>query len=250
MTIFEDFTIAISQPSRYNELLKRKKSAYVLFIFILVFLTSLANVVYPSVTAIRTAKEYYEYKIPDFKIEDGELYTQKEFILDEKPFLIKLSDKKDFSEKDTKGYKIALLCGKSTITVKSNSTVISSEYKEAGKDFKFAKKDIYDYKDAILGAVAVTDILLFGFSFAVFLFGAFLIRLLTKSLLKMLKLELSKEEHFRLCVYSRTLPSLLSAVLVLLNFGSLYIASLMVSVVYIYRVLINMKENQKTDIEE
>ncbi len=250
MTIFEDFTIAISQPSRYGELLKRKKILYTAFVFILVLLTSLANVVYPSVNMLRTAREYYDFKVPDFKIEDGTLFAKDDFSFDFSPFLLKMDDTKEFTSKDASGYQTAILLGKEKILLKSSTGVVSFEYKEAGNDFKFTKNDVYNYKDMIIISVVITDIILFLFSFAIFFLGAFFVQMLTRSFLKMLKLKISREEHFKLCVYSRAMPSLLSAVLVLLGFGFLYIASLMVSVVYIYRVFINMKENQQLHTEE
>lgn len=250
MTIFEDFTIAISQPSRYGEFLKRNNFAYRFFVFILVSLISLAYIVYPTVTAVRTAKEWYEYKIPDFKIEDGTLYVKKDFTFDEKPVLIKLSNEKEFKENETNDYQFALLCDENKFILKTNGNVISGEYKEAGKDFKLLKNDIYESKNILVISVVITDIILFGIAFGIFFLGAFFVQLLTKSFLKMLKLELSKKEHFRLCVYSMTTPCLLSAVLVLLNFGSLSALGLIISMIYIYRALINMKENQKTNVDE
>ena len=250
-SIFEDFTIAIAQPSRYGEFLKRKKSMYALFIVILVILTSLANVVYPSVTMARMANEYFSYHIPYFKIENGKFFVEKEYKFEQKPLLIKLSNSEEFDENSAEEYQVALLCDEDKLILKNNAGAVPFYFKDAGYDFKFEKNDVNKYKNIFINIIVVSDIIMFIFSFAIFFLGAFFVQILTKSFLRTLKLQLSREEHFKLCVYSRAMPSLLCAVLTLFNFGSLYIISIMISVIYIYNVFVSMKRNEiKKDTEE
>lgn len=249
-SIFEDFTIAIAQPSRYGELLKRKKAIYVTFVVMLVLLTSLANIVYPSVTTVRMIREHYEYNIPDFKIENGKFFVEEEYTFDENPMLIKLSNNKEFESKSAEGYQMALLCDENKMILKSNTNVISFYFKEAGYDFKFSKNDIYKYKNIFLSIIIISDVIMFAFSFAIFFLGAFFVQILTKSFLRNLKLQISRKDYFKLCVYSRTLPSLLCAILTLLNLGSFYILNIMLSVIYMYNVFLNIKRNENQSATE
>lgn len=249
-SVFEDFTVAMIQPSKYGELLKKRKRDIVLFVVILVVVTSLATVVYPLFTMGKLVKEFYTYDVPYFKVENGEMTVEDEFEMKNEMFFIGLSDKKEYTADDVKNYNVAILADKDSFVIKNYNQVNSLKYSDFGNQLTFDKDYIYIFKNFFLFVVIFTGIILLAFNFAGFFIGAGLLKWITSGFLRAYNVEITSKEHYVLCIYSRTVPVILSALFSLMNFALPYIFSMLISIFYLRAAFGNMRENKNSISDE
>ncbi len=241
--IFEDFSIAMIQPSGYKNFLKKKKGAVALFVVILVTVSALANVLYPVITMGRMMRDFYAYDIPYFKVENGEFFVEEEFEIAEKPIIIGLSNKKTYKKDNAEGFDVAVLVDKENFIIKNNSGVYSYRINDLGNDVSFDKNSVYIFKKVFVLILVFTGVFMYALSYLAFFIGVWLVRWLSSSFVRMTGLDLKKSEHFRLSIYSRTVPVLIGALLNMWGIGLPYIFSLLISEIYLYLAFINMKKS-------
>ncbi len=241
--IFEDFTISMIQPSRYGEFLKKKKSTVALFVIILVTVAGLANVLFPLVTMGRMMNDFYTYDIPYFKVENGEFFVEEEFELKEAPIFFGLTNDKSYSKSDAEGYDMVILADKEQFIVKNNSGTYAYRMADLGENVTFDKNSVYMFEGLFKAILVFSGVFAFALSFLGFFIGVWLVRWLSRPFVRVMELDITPSEHFRLAIYSRTVPVLIGALLSLWSFGLPYIFSLIISEAYLYFVFINMKKN-------
>ncbi len=243
--IFGDFSISMIQPSGYKNFLKRKKSAVALFVIILVTVSALANVVFPIFEISRMTTDFYNHDVPYFKVENGEFFVEDDIEIIDKPFFIGLSNEKSYKKDDTNGFDIAILVDKENFIMKNNSGVYSYRIKDLGNDITFDKNSVYMFKNIFVWILVFFGIFMYAISYLGFFIGVWLVKWLSSSFSRTLKLNLTSSELFRLAIYSRTVPVLLGALLNMWRIGFPYILSLIVSEIYLYIAFISMKKNSE-----
>lgn len=253
MNIFKEMIMSVSNFEAYNSFLKNKKIkvfGYGILISSIYFLLTLLIPAMLTNIKIGGLENFIQEKVPYFEYSDNELYLDKklEYKTDSQCLIIDTSgisyDKRDF-----KGYSSLLIIDYEKIIAvnnQTNETIYFSQMPEIGD---FSKDDLIEIVPVFYFYIIIVIIALYFLGIIGFFLGAFVMSLIGCIINMSAKANITYGQLFKISVYSRTLPVLLSAVI---SFFSLKVPftgliSFVLSSIYIYFALTKIN-NKNIDI--
>lgn len=250
MKLINDFAIALVNPKRYRELLNNSVWRVILYIIILTLIS--------SVTLISATRElygilgeYYEKNIPDFTFENNTLKSDDTFDFDLAGMKIVLDTTKQLTKEDFSKSFNGMLFDSDSLLIKQGPKVIEAKYSELteGEDIKFTKSSLYAYKDIAKLIINMTALFYILLSIPMLLIGALFTAIITFmfmgfSPVNSMKLKFSK--IYKLALYSRGLPIILSTVLSMFIGRIPSLISVIISVIILNRAMIYMSSSENT----
>lgn len=249
MNFFKQFSIAIYQFDKYNELINLKAIKVFLYEAILFIMTILISII-PFVALFigyggteGLIKEF----VPDFKIEDGKLEAQA-VVYNEGGTLIIVDAENERSEFDLQDTISGVIFDKEKIIVNTGMEVKSYSYNDflnqLGVD-KFEKNDILNYISEINVGIVVFVAIIIAAAAVSELFGIMLLSLFAVIFNKILKNSLNYPQLLKMSIYARTLSIVLSFALGLLGIGLDFIFIVALNFAYLFFAI---KKNQSDNV--
>lgn len=137
ITMIDRFMIAMFSPKEYGKLLKEKTSKLVSFLFLLIFLFTLAHYVIPGAAMLAGMggiRGIVTREIPDFSFENGEFTVDKRIEKDDEIsgiYVLVDTDVERFTEEDVPGNVMeAVLVSKTNLLVFNEYSVYSGKSQE------------------------------------------------------------------------------------------------------------------------
>ena len=217
MKFINDFSIALVNPKRYKELVNNSVWRVILYVLILVLISSVT-----LITATRELYgilgEYYEKNIPEFTFENNTLKSEDTFDFDLAGMKILLDTSRQLTEEDFSESFNGMLFDSDSMLVKQGSRVLEAKYSELteGKDIRFTKSSLYAYKDIAKLVINLTAAFYIVLSIPMLLLGALFTAALAMAFSGFMPSNSSRLKFgkvYKLAIYSRGLPILLSMVL-------------------------------------
>lgn len=243
MKLLNDFAIALVKPSRYGELLKNSVGRTALFIVILTILSSV-SLVTGSMMLYRVLGQYYTANVPDFEFKNQTLKCDDTFDLELAGIKIMMDTSRQLTETDLEKAIQGALFDSDSMIIKTGGRVMEAPYSEVvPADVSFTKSSLYAYKNVVKIAVAISVIVAVMFSAAGFLLGALITAALAFLLVSRMSVNnrnLTFGNVYKLAVYSRGLPVILSLILSMFIGGIPFIISIILSLIILNTALFKL----------
>lgn len=234
MKFLNDFAIALVHPSRYGELVKNSAGRAAAFVAVLILLSSL-TIITGSVTGYNILGRYYNENVPEFEFRDQKLTADDTFDLEFAGVKIVIDTTRQVDKSELDGAVQGVLFDGDSMAVKTGGRVVESSYSEmSGADTHFTKASLYAYKGVVKAVMAAVVVLSIIFSAGAFLLGALVVAALASLLSSRLPQRnagLTFGQVYKLAVYSRGLPVILSLVLSMVIGGIPFLISAAISVI-------------------
>lgn len=244
MKLINDFAIALVQPKKYKELLSNSTGRVAIYVIILLVISSISLVI-SSIKLYGILGTYYADNIPDFKFENDTLEVSQKFDLELAGMKIMLDTDNQLSSDEFSSNVDGFLCDKDSMIVKSRSEIVEIKYSDLtqGQDVKFDKVSLYQYKDVAKLVLAISAVFAIILSAGFFMLGALvvagLVCLITSALPKQ-RAGLQFSSIYKLALYSRALPVILSVILSRFIGGVPLIISMMISVLILNSAILRI----------
>ena len=244
MKLINDFAIALVQPKKYKELLSNSTGRVAIYVIILLIISSISLVV-SSVKLYGILGIYYADNIPDFKFENDTLEVSQRFDLELAGMKIMLDTDNQLSSEEFSSNVDGFLCDKDSMILKSNSEIIEIKYSDIthGREVKFDKASLYQYKDITKLIIAISVVFAIIFSAGFFMLGALVVAglayLITSAVPKRIA-GLQFGAVYKLALYSRALPVILGVILSRFIGGVPLIISIMISVLILNSAILRI----------
>ena len=243
MKLLNDFAIALVKPSRYRELLPNSVGRTALFVTVLILISSV-TLITGSIMLYRILGQYYAENVPEFEFKDQTLMCEDTFDLEFAGVKLMMDTSRQLTEEELENAVQGALFDSDSMIIKTGGRVVEAEYSEmTGADTAFTKDSLYTYKDIVKISITVAVIVSIIFSAAGFLLGA----LITAALASFLTFRLPRKnaglsfgQLYKLAVYSRGLPVILSLVLSMFIGGIPFIISIALSLIILNTALFKM----------
>ena len=248
MKLINDFAIALVNPKRYKELLDNSVWRVILYVLILVLIS--------SVTLISATRElygilgeYYEKNIPDFSFENNTLTSNDTFNFDLAGMQIVLDTTKQLTKEDfSKSFNGMLFDGDSLL-IKQGPKIIKAKYSELteGKDIRFTKASLYVYKDIAKLVINMTALFYILLSIPMLLIGALFTAIIANVFTGFSpsnSMHLKFSRIYKLALYSRGLPIIVSTILSMFIGKIPALMSILLSVLILNRAILYMSSSE------
>lgn len=243
MKLLNDFAIALVKPSRYRELLHNSTGRVALFVAVLMLLSSV-TLVTGSIMLYGILGQYYTENVPEFEFKNQTLTSEETFDLEFAGVKLMIDTSRQLTEADIEDASQGVLFDSDGMIVKTGGRVIEAQYSEvAAADTVLTKDSLYAYSGMVKAAIAISVIISIIFSAAGFMLGA----LITAALASFVTMRLpgrnaglSFGQLYKLAVYSRGLPVILSIVLSMFIGGIPFIISIAISLIILNTALFKM----------
>lgn len=243
MNILQQIIKSFYSFDEYPMLIKTKgfKVFFYIIILSLISISPIAGDIaklYHQIGGINGATEKY---VPDFEIKDNILITESKinYKSDNKAIAIVLDTQKQYNPKDYKDYLTHIFIGKEKFYVSKNSDTDEFDYTLFNGLTKEKLESKSFYIKQILGMSCIM-------MYFMYFWAQFFILLLYTALANIINIfvgaQIKFSESFKLVVYSRTMPLILSTVLLLVNISMPPLVYTGVISAYIYFGLKNIKE--------
>lgn len=215
--IFQQFCLSFVPP-QYNRLAKVKTGSMIGFVTLLSFISSV--IIFAFLLILFKSLNLREYidQMPNFEIREGRLTVEEDFIYDEAPIYLYITDDVNaFSYEDTakladEGYWGIYLIGRDSLSIMQYTiTQINPQYSQI--DFSDIESGIVIDKDWIVDASILLMRVSFVMGFFIFFVGsvfwyflcAAVYLLFAMLIASVMKKQLSTGTLFRVAVYSKVL---------------------------------------------
>ena len=147
MKILNDFAIALVHPKRYRELLNNSVGRVILYVIIIMLISSV-SLISATKTLTRILAEYYESNIPEFTFKNQMLKADDNFDLELAGTKIVIDTSRQFSEDDFGDAYGGVIFDSDSMLVKQGSVVDDILYSKLtyGEDITLTKESMYEYK--------------------------------------------------------------------------------------------------------
>lgn len=235
--IFKDIFNAVKAPGKYGEFLKRKGWMVFLYGVLLITIYFLIVNVIPVARfqfAYGGFRQVAEKAIPEFRLEDGRLYLEKTWYLNEshgredgswringEGIYLNIDTSREWVEGDMDeiqdilrddSYSTVLIADSSNMAVKSEGRVQFINFSDL-EGLNFSKEDIYRFIPMLDLFVILVLIVWYVFDIVIFFLGALIISLIALIIRAALKSQVTFGRLFALCIYARTLPLIIKMIL-------------------------------------
>ncbi|WP_160670331.1 DUF1189 domain-containing protein [Clostridium sp. C8-1-8] len=248
MNIFKGFIKSFYDFKSYAVFKKQsggKSFLYSLLLAIVFSIVAFGPITYKVNSTMKDLASEYTEKVPDFKIEGGELKIpdnkSAEIVMDKSTFVLdNTSDVNVLADK----YKNAVIFGRDSLVVRTDGTTALNQ-KYSMMNLKVGKADIGKFLDMHATLAA----LLFGFSAITFMIGFYIRALLVALLGTIFKGETTFGQRYKLSLYATTPSVVLSAIFAVagLNFRGTTILPFVIGLVYLY---LGIQGINKAELEE
>lgn len=261
--VFKDMFYAVKSPADYKSFLEKKGWKVFLYGVLLITVYFLLVNVFP-VARFQVMhggfRSIIEYMVPEFEIKDGKLSVPQKIRIDRQDAYVLVDVDTDYEwiEDDwaeveqvmkESAYRTMLFADCRTIAVKSSGQVEKINVRDL-KGMDISKESIYKFIP--MANLIVVLIMAIGYivDIALFFFGVLIISLLgmiAKAVMKADFPGLTFGRIFLLCVYARTTPIAIKAVLNMFHVGVpfFWMMSAAISLVYLSLALKSMKEAEE-----
>ncbi len=212
MDFLNDLLTGFIRPKKYKELLEKGTSRVVVYALILILISSV--IAFLSLSKLSDAtQKYYREVVPEFSFANNELNMSEPFKLELFGMIIAADSEKEFGSADFGDNIQGFLFDKNSMLLRSAAGTREFEYRELADDeyITFSKQDIYllspTFKIIFYIFLAFTIV----YNAAGFFLGALIVALFALIPNRVSKLSFGK--LYKLAVYSRGLPVILSLVL-------------------------------------
>lgn len=217
MKILNDFAIALVHPKRYRELLNNSVGRVILYVIIIMLISSV-SLISATKTLTRILAEYYESNIPEFTFENQILKADDNFDLELAGTKIVIDTSRQFSKDDFGDAYGGVIFDGDSMLVKQGSVVEDILYSKLtdGEDITLTKESMYEYKGIAKNFIRITAVIMWLFSIPVFLLGALIIAAIGQLALSFMGdngMRIPFGKVYKLALYSRSLPIVLTVIL-------------------------------------
>lgn len=217
MKILNDFAIALVHPKRYRELLNNSVGRVILYVIIIMLISSV-SLISATKTLTRILAEYYESNIPEFTFENQILKADDNFDLELAGTKIVIDTSRQFSKDDFGDAYGGVIFDGDSMLVKQGSVVEDILYSKLtdGEDITLTKESMYEYKGIAKNFIRITAVIMWLFSIPVFLLGALIIAAIGQLALSFIGdngMRIPFGKVYKLALYSRSLPIVLTVIL-------------------------------------
>lgn len=249
MKILNDLAIALVQPKKYGELLPNKAPRVALYVLI-ILLISFASIAVSAVRLYKILGEYYSEHVPDFTFENQTLTSSDTFDFELAGMKIMMDTSRELTPDDFGDAKQGILADSDSILIRVRTGgTIESKYTEltSDKNFRFTKDSLYEYKNIMKVSIFISALMSLVIVAAGFMLSALIIAGLSSLLKRTLPqaASLSFGQLYKLALYSRGLPSVLSLILSAFIGGIPWIISIMLSVIILNTAITSICFSQK-----
>ncbi len=212
MDFLNDLLTGFIRPKKYKELLEKGTSRVAVYVLILILISSVIAFISLSKLSSATQK-YYKEVVPDFSFTNNELNMSESFRLELFGMIIAADSDKEFSSADFGDNIQGFLFDKNSMILRSTAGTKEFQYRELADDeyITFSKQDIYLLSPTLRILFYVFLIFTIAYNVAGFFLGALVVSLFALIPNRVSKLSFSK--LYKLSIYSRGLPIILSLVL-------------------------------------
>ena len=238
--IFQQFYLSFVPP-QYNRLTKVKTGSMIGFVTLLAFVSTVIIFAFFLVIFKAMNMSGWADQLPDFEIRDGQLYTEEDFELDEKPVYVYMTDDvSEFSYEDAyelglEGYWNIILVGRNRLSLMQNGQYQQADFSDFGSSMVIDKDWFVDVIVSFVKVFFVMGFVIFfvGRVFWYFLCAAVYLLFAMFIASVMMKKQLSTGTLFRVAVYSKVLMFVVATLLTAVSFMSL-------SVPFLFRVIVTV----------
>lgn len=222
--IFQQFALAFV-PTKYSRLTKVKTGSMIGFVTLLVLIATVLSFISIEIALASLNIDEWADVMPDFEITNGHLYLDEEFMYDERPSFVYMTEDVDmFSYEDAaelaaEGYQAIILVGRDGISVMQNGEYQQLDFGDVGSSLEISRDWIVETIVPVI-MVMMVFIYLLGFVFkclGYFLFAAVYL-LFAMLIASVMNKNLETGELFRVAVYSKVLMFVVSTLYDLLPF--------------------------------
>ncbi len=250
MKFLNDFAIALVHPSRYGELVKNTAGRVAVFAAVIVLLSSV-TLVTGAVTAYNILGRYFEENVPEFEFKNQTLTSDDTFDLDFAGVKIVLDTTRQVSGDELEDASQGALFDGDSMIVKTGGRVVEARYTElAAPETQFTKASLYAYSGMVKVGIALSVVLSIILSAGGLLLGALIIAWLSSLLTFRLPRKnagLTFGQVYKLAVYSRGLPLILSIVTSMIIGKIPFIISAVISIMILNTALFKISMNGRQD---
>lgn len=194
---------------------------------------------------------FLDETLPDFELEDGYLWIDESFELDDDEIYVCIDTDPEYyfydaeeMEEYLEDYPQALLMDSEKIILKDDGEVVGMYYSDLGVDF--SKDDLIGWVPAAYIITAIVMICIYIWDALMFFLGVVIVGLVGMIAASCMKCELTFGQLYMIGVYSRTLPLIIKAVLSFLpiTIPGFFIINFGISVVILICAMQKMKEDK------
>lgn len=256
MNIFKEMALSVYSYGSYKQFLQNKKGKVFGFGALLVAIYFTITILIPSLIAVVSPSgviHSFVDSIPDFELQDGELWVEDVIEYEESGTYIYIDTDPEYVfydadeiAPDLREYTTVLLMDSEKMIIKSNGEVQGFYFSELGGDFD--KQDLSGLIPYMYIFYVAAMIFVYVWMAALFFFGVVFVALMGMAVASAANYRLTYGQLYLLGIYSRTLSLIIKAVVnflpiripffwaIAINFG--------LSVLILYLAIRKMKEEQ------
>lgn len=256
MNIFKEMALSVYSYGSYKQFLQNKKGKVFGFGAMLVAIYFMITILIPSLIAVVSPSgviHSFVDSIPDFELQDGELWVEDVIEYEESGTYIYIDTDPEYVFYDAdeiapelREYTTAILMDSEKMIIKSNGEVQGFYFSELGGDFD--KQDLSGLIPYMYIFYVAAMIFVYVWMAALFFFGVVFVALMGMAVASAANYRLTYGQLYLLGIYSRTLSLIIKAVVnflpiripffwaIAINFG--------LSVLILYLAIRKMKEEQ------
>lgn len=256
MNIFKEMALSVYSYGSYKQFLQNKKGKVFGFGAMLVAIYFMITILIPSLIAVVSPSGVIHSlvdSIPDFELQDGELWVEDVIEYEESGTYIYIDTDPEYVfydadeiAPDLREYTTVLLMDSEKMIIKSNGEVQGFYFSELGGDFD--KQDLSGLIPYMYIFYVATMIFVYVWMMALFFFGVVFVALIGMAVASAANYRLTYGQLYLLGIYSRTLSLIIKAVVhflpiripffwaIAINFG--------LSALILYLAIRKMKEEQ------
>lgn len=216
--IFLQFALAFIPP-QYGRLTKVKTGSMIGFVTLLTLIATIISFVSIVIILGPIKDSDWTNALPDFEISNGRLYMDEDFMYEDGPMLVFLTDSisgytyDDASSLAESGYRNIVLAGRDRISIMQNGEYQQFDFKDLGTEIEISKDWIAEsFMPFMMAMLALMYILFFvGRTFWYF-FCAMLYFLFGMLIAQILHKKQSSGNLYRTAVYSKVLMFVVMAI--------------------------------------
>lgn len=222
--IFQQFVLSFIPP-QYDRLARVKAGSMIGFVTLLTLIATLLSAVELAISFSSFSGKDWKDMLPDFEVDNGRLYIEEDFLLDQSGVFIYLTeDVNGFSYDDAskiadRGYHSIILAGRDRLSILQNGQYKQYNFKKLASDVELSKDWLVGTLMPVMVIVIILGYIFFfvGRTFWYFLCAAvyFLFALL---IAQMMKKQQPSGVLFRTAVYSKVLMFVVGLLLELVPF--------------------------------
>jgi len=212
MKILNDFAIALFRPKKYSEILNSKKGFTFIYACAIILL-SISLYISAFVSVYQNFGIYYNEVVPNFKFENNTLTMSEPFRFELMGQIIAADSEKNFSSADFGENTQGILLDSDSMLMRSMGRDIEVNYSKItnGEDISFSKQETYLLEPRIKLAYTLFVTFISIFLVAGFFIGVLLVAFISK--VANISAGLKFGQLYKLSIFARGLPIILSFVL-------------------------------------